>query len=547
MKQYLIAAALLSLVACAKNDNTPPSKPPANDTTKLEIAVYDATAWDASNPYGQLRAGVNVSIYLTQDDYYAQKPVASGQTDAGGKATFSGIAAADYYIVAQLDTLSNFPGRINTNPAMGYTFDSLYQQFTVPARVNELFPYPGNFIYKDLNADGVLDSKDMVKLPAEHIHADSARITRKRVLIGVADNVNYQPFATAQQLKDAVDNLYNEVHTWHQLHATIDGVYTDDADCSALPAYCPINNYQLTSTDTRINTLWQNAYMIISKANRIFSYAATSPVSKADVAIYMADARAVKAYMYLQLVNMFGSVLNYNTIAIPMNVSSMAPTPTRMLISALLKLAILSLPHLSPTANRSHLSSEACNILALRNELEQNNYSTGGSSLNSLYTPDSLIKIDLVKNGAYNNPLSQENIWCDSRPISNQDLKAIFNKGNYAPEIHLADALLLQAELFTFTNNLDDALRRVNILRARNGSPIYPIPTTKTNAEVVAIIQQQYRDDLAIEGLTFNSLKRWQLLTPRLAPLGFKPNNSLLPIPQQTINIFTGLQQNPGY
>jgi starch-binding outer membrane protein, SusD/RagB family len=558
MNKYLASMALLTLAACTKKDNTtdPPVTPPkTTDTTKLEVSVYDATQWSATDPVGKLRSGVTVTLYKSQDDYNAKQKAYETTTDVNGKASFSNVPAMEYYIVAQLDTLSSTPVAVST-PLKGYLCDSLYQTMpalsNVPANVD--FPYPGSFVFRDLNADGKLDQNDMVRLPADHIKADSAKITSARILIGVKENCNYKPFADNAALKTELDNIYNEVHTWHQLQAVYDAVYTDDANCAALPGWCDINSYKITAADQHTAALWNNAYAIISRTNRILSTSMTPlGISTADEKTIRAEATVIRAYVYEQLVAMFNITLQGTTICLPLHITPTNAAASRTLDFTVFQYAKDALPHISSAVtNRSHLSYEACLALYARAAWDHNSDDLLAAAATTLQATDGF-KADPVKDGAYKASSSPENLWCDTRVISNTDLKSIFLKGNYAPEIHYAEIILLQAVYFASVDKFDDVATRINILRTRNNTTTVAKPATRK--EAIGLIQQQYKTELAMEGLTLNHIIHKDalaggadLVVPRLMPLpGFSPMKIMLPIPLSTINLYAGVYQNPGY
>lgn len=135
--------------------------------------------------------------------------------------------------------------------------------------------------------------------------------------------------------------------------------------------------------------------------------------------------------------------------------------------------------------------------------------------------------------------------------------------------IRLAEMYLTYAEAAVELNkNLDIALLYINELRARGNLP----PATELTMELV---RRERRVELAMEGLRYWDIKRWDLGPTvlngplygdpdgtvnmetgevtydgtfiKLADMVFHPErNYLLPIPQSEIDV-TGVEQNPGY
>ncbi|RAJ83362.1 hypothetical protein CLV59_103329 [Chitinophaga dinghuensis] len=548
MKKLANAAWLLLLAACATKDPVAPvipTDPVKYDTAKIEISVYDATQWATDKPYGVLRTGVTVNLYKSQADFNAKTVAFSTTTDANGKALFKGLPAAAYYIEAKLDDLTNMPVRNESNK--GYRYDSIYQVYTIPARVNELFPYPGNFIYKDVNGDNKLDNNDYVTLPADLVRSDSGKTNTIRILIGRDDNVNNKPFATSQAAKDALNNLYDEVHTWHQLVAVIDAVYTDDANCSSLPGYCELDQYRAGSGNAQIQTMWNNAISIFNKANRIaaFSFKATNDSS------LVGEANGIHAYMRMKLTDLFGGAPNYTSLVPPANLQLANTDEARYTADIDMFSAMHLLPYLSRSnTNRSHLSKEAAYTLIVQNS---NHYSNAMLTESwpqyyrlPIFDNDSAVVLETNKMNSYTSNNSREIIWGDTRPISNPDLKAIFKKGNYLPIINLNQLITIRAEQMANRFSPDIAVNMINLLAYRIGIPTNS-SAQPTKQEAMNFIQQATRPEQAMEGNTLNNLVRWGIHMNVLGPLGFKFNNDKLPIPLSFLNNYPGVNQNAGY
>jgi hypothetical protein len=554
MKHYLAAAALLALVACSKKDNpTGPPTPPVADTTKLVVNVFDATQWTKDDPYGKLRSGVTVTLYKSQEDFNAKRIAYETKSNEAGKALFANIPAIEYYIVAKLDTLSSIPVATSL-PLKGYSCDTLYQQIpdqsAIPANNN--FPYPGNFIYRDLNADGKLDANDMVILPADHIKADSAKTITTRILIGVAENSNYKPFATGNDVKTAITALYADLHAWHQQHALLDAVYTDDAACTGLTNWCQLDNYTHNAADQQVSALWNTAYSLIARSNRLLSHnILLSGVSASEEKIIKAEARVMRAYLYEQLATAFSTTLQFNTISIPFNITLTSQANTRALTFDVFKNSKDDLPHLTAASDRSRLSYEACLALYTRATWDRNNPAVIAAACLDLFANTSF-KAATTNDDTYKNAASTENLWCGSTAITNTDVTTVFKKGSYLPEIHYAEILLLQAVYFASVDKFADAAGRVNILRLRNNTTKVADPVSR--AEAIKIIRQQYKIELSTEGLTLahishqDPMAATDLVVERLMPLpGFRPEKIRLPIPQSVLDHYRNIYQNVGY
>jgi starch-binding outer membrane protein, SusD/RagB family len=117
--------------------------------------------------------------------------------------------------------------------------------------------------------------------------------------------------------------------------------------------------------------------------------------------------------------------------------------------------------------------------------------------------------------------------------------------------IRYADVLLMAAEAANESGNTTKALNYLEQVRkrARNGSTTILPEITSTNQAVIRkAIKQERRVEFALEFERFYDLVRWGDAVTVLGPLGYKPKNALLPIPQGAIDKSQNkLTQNPGY
>ncbi|WP_073076959.1 SpaA isopeptide-forming pilin-related protein [Chitinophaga jiangningensis] len=541
MKKISYAAALLVLAACSTSDPVIPVTPPVVDSSKVDITVYDATKWAADKPYGQQRAGVTVNLYKSQADFADNKIAFTRSTDVNGKAQFTGIPDGEYYIEAKLDTLSNMPWRSNNE---GYTFDSLYQQYTVNSPMNDNLPYGGNFIYKDLNGDGVLDTNDYTKLPAQKVSAAAAKTNSIRIMIGVRTNSEFQPFTTSQEAKDALNVLYNDIHAWHQLVTVADAVLTQDANCNGIAAYCDLDTYKMNAFNNITTRIWNNGISLINKANRMMQYG----VKATGDSSYYAHAIGVRGYVKMQLADLFGSFPNYNTLLPLKTIYQTQSNTVRTNIEADLNTAYRMLPALTSTnRDRSKLSKEATNALLVRNALNNGQYATAVAIAMPIFDNDSAVILEMDKSNTYTSSTSREILWGDNKEITNADLKVIFKKGNYLPIINLNQLVTTHAEAYAQVGRRDEAIGRINMIASRSGLTPYPQPWSQSIIATMEKIQLQTFTDQAIEGITLRSLVRWNIQLNSLGPLGFQPHNALMPVPMSFVDQYPNIVQNPGY
>jgi starch-binding outer membrane protein, SusD/RagB family len=124
--------------------------------------------------------------------------------------------------------------------------------------------------------------------------------------------------------------------------------------------------------------------------------------------------------------------------------------------------------------------------------------------------------------------------------------------------LRYSDVLLMAAEAANESGNSAKALGYLEQVRARarkGNAAVLPQITSTNQAVIRTAIKQERRAEFALEFERFYDLVRWTPSTTDnidavkvLGPLGYKPNNALLPIPQGAVDKSQHvLTQNPGY
>lgn len=118
--------------------------------------------------------------------------------------------------------------------------------------------------------------------------------------------------------------------------------------------------------------------------------------------------------------------------------------------------------------------------------------------------------------------------------------------------LRYADVLLIAAEALNENGKPDQALEYLELVRARarmGNAGILPKITETNKAALHAIIMNERRHELAMEGQRFWDLVRTGMAPAVLGPLGFvEGKHELLPIPQSEIDLTQGkLEQNPNW
>jgi hypothetical protein len=100
---------------------------------------------------------------------------------------------------------------------------------------------------------------------------------------------------------------------------TVTNIMSDDGDKGSYAADQPlaaaIDNFQVTSDNTYIEGLWKGYYQGISRTNLAIQSLSQSALSPAVVAEQTAEMRFLRAYLYFNMVRMFGGVPLVLTVA----------------------------------------------------------------------------------------------------------------------------------------------------------------------------------------------------------------------------------------
>lgn len=122
-----------------------------------------------------------------------------------------------------------------------------------------------------------------------------------------------------------------------------------------------------------------------------------------------------------------------------------------------------------------------------------------------------------------------------------------------------ADVLLMRAEAMVETGDVPGATELVNQVRARVGMPrVQDVEGAVGVGQMRTIVRHERRVELALEGLRFIDLKRWDQLeeavirasgdpVPPYNPQYLQGKSSVFPIPQNEIDVNPNLVQHPAW
>lgn len=550
MQKTLLSALLLAaLCACNKDEEQP--TPPENNTTTLEVQVYNALNWSTSQPYGTPEPVATVQLFKTRERFNSNAPAYSQTTDANGKATFAKIDTGLYYIVAFNVMASNLlDATLRDGVKIGYLADSLYQtQVEVAAGPVNKYGAPGNFRLADVNGDGVINANDKTLLPAQSVTVTANTTSTKRILIGKLENRPDPNFANEAAVNEALQSSLASLSKWHELQVTIDAVYTDDYDCTGLGAeWCTINGYTgMDASNATVAQFWKDGFQLISQLNRIITYTSKVQDPNMDAAkkkLAIDRASTLKGYVYLQLNTYFGAVPLVDSIYMPANATNhITGNDTWSYISKLIKTNL-------PLTTDPVISGFAAYTLAAKLDMLYGLYNNAAVSCAIVSSQGSKpYQLEEDTTTIFTLANNKEIIWSTSANLQASPLQTLFKRGQFLPELRFSEVLFMHAECLVEKNDLNYAISVYNRLRQREQlSPIVFSSDPAFRDNLKQEIRTHFKRHMRLEGVRLPALKRWNMLKPVLTPLGFKEErNELLPIPQEILAQYPNIQQNLGY
>ncbi len=507
-----------------------------------EITVYDATMWTTTNTEGKIAADADVTLYYTRDDFKNNRPAFTGKTNASGKITFNGLAAGTYFLVAKKDDKYNYvePATYNGAP-IAYQPTGIFQDVN---QINSL-PHlsntePGDFILLDANQDGKLDASDKVYIPFEVV-VTSNKTVQVKSLIGHTLNHYSAPFASKADAQQFLDNLYGSIGNWHQFQTVIDGILSDDADCSTLVSFCSLDNFTITSTNTYTGNLWLLGYNYILGLNRLISNVPLLNLPAAEANPLIAQAKGLRAFIYLQLATYYGGV-PLQTKTTEENLIRSPLADTWQFIKNDLADAIAVLPARYTGADHRRIGADAGKLLLARVAMAQGDFATAKQLTGTL-----------IQNSAYSLVnagdifVSDENaeiIWNIGAGIV-PAYATFFNDGtnkSFCPVTRFAEVLLINSEARVNMGELD-ATYINQLLNRRSQSNV----TFTTNEQARDVVRLTWKKEMHHEGQRFARVVNWGIGVEVLGSKGYRDFNSLLPVPHSVQITNPNIQQNPGY
>ncbi|MFD2286723.1 RagB/SusD family nutrient uptake outer membrane protein [Pedobacter petrophilus] len=416
-------------------------------------------------------------------------------------------------------------------------------------------------------------------------------------------------FKTDASAQSVVLGLYSNNVTTSTIgnFTFLTGISADDLQYNSTdPIFQEFANNAITTTNaSNANSVWGNSYSLIKNTNNAISgLTASTTLTPSVKDQLLGEAKFIRAFVYLYLVNLFGDVplplkddySAFENAALPRTSSAQVYA---QIIKDLTE-AQASLPVAYVGTFRGRINKYAATALLARVYLYQKDYANAelqatqviSSGVYSLPTPDvafvnnsneiiwqignltgiSLFGGNYVTVGATTIPAfslsettyrSFESVvdlrrtnWVAPKTVSGKVLYGISKfklssgTGNeYNVVLRFAEQYLIRAEARAQLNNLSGAKLDLDAIRTRAGLP--GINATFNQAQMLAAVEQERKVELFGEwGHRWFDLKRTtraDAVLGSLKPTTWKSTSVLYPIPQSQILINNALTQNPGY
>ncbi|HEY4287023.1 MAG TPA: RagB/SusD family nutrient uptake outer membrane protein [Puia sp.] len=506
-----------------------------NAAAVFSYTVWDATQWSASKPKGDLATGAAIALYSSQADYASgAKAVYSVITGNDGVATFNGVRPGSYYVVASKGAVSNVFNVYNE------TLNGAYFGYAGDNDIDN----SGNLIWKDLNADGKVDIHDMVAVPALTVQANKDSSTTGIILIGYVT----KPLQTVTDAQNILNSTYSGLLLAYSSMVVLDGMLSDDAACTTQPNYCTYDNFAMTSADPNISTLWSGTYNLIGGLNRVIGDVPGMDAAADQKADLVAQAKGLRAYIYLIMGQYFGDLPIHNDIS-----STLFPGISRSTVSDVYNTIITDLTAAAADLPGSRatgpvlLTKPAAYGLLAKAALWKKDYTAVAG-----YTAQALSGYSLSSvNTWFTSATNAENVWCPTfssiGPLLPWYYTGVFPSTTVkvCPVLRYGQILLIDAEAQIALGQYSVAQQDLNVLLTRRFLSTVSITNS---SDGMTALQAAWQTETYRQGDRFVNLLRWGTAPQVLGANGFVPGkNNLLPLPQSLLSGYPNLVQNPGY
>jgi len=291
-------------------------------------------------------------------------------------------------------------------------------------------------------------------------------------------------------INDALLLCYSKLDQYIEYTYLFDAIYSNYVPAPG-SLWTAIDQHTQTATDSKILKLWKDAFDIIYKTNLIIRSSEIVIPDPSKRKIIIAQAKAIRAYLYYNLLIWFGGVPieeGFTAGMIPRNTIQQVLTEIRQDATD----AFVSLPLKWPSYEKFRIPMFYVKGLLARTSLYNKNWTEALTPIKDIMNA-SIYAISADTNNF--SPTNTEVFWSFEK-INNTEFSTFFNKGSYVPGMRYTETLLTYVESLFKTGDTENAKTYFNILRQRRGQPFV---TALTNDD----IYKQWKTEMAKEGEIF--------------------------------------------
>ena len=339
---------------------------------------------------------------------------------------------------------------------------------------------------------------------------------------------------TEEQYPLALAVIKTSLSDWQERLVVLDALISHDVEIEAIPQYrfnyLNIGNFQFTASHQVILNIWREGYSTISGLNAL---EAKLSELHSDSRERHAQLKAIRAYVYLQLLAYFENIPLKKSNAIPWVESNTNRPAVFRYITDQLGSAARSITE--STADRTLLNKTSIKVIQAKAALLEKDYQKVLDLTNQVINSN---KYELEA-PALRFSTNREMIWEDSAEKST-NIKSYFWNREKLPYLRLTEVYLMNIEANLVLQNPVAAQTTYALLMQRNG-----IQGPNVNMNV---LRDFWTSEMNREGSLFPNLLRWGTAADMLAPKGFiEAQHRRMPIPVAELALNKNLVQNQFY
>jgi hypothetical protein len=448
-------------------------------------------------------------------------------TDSNGRVIFNQVQQDDYFVYIEKGNQSNvIEKEIINGKEVGFLIGGIFQNQAELDQSSVKLPGTsvGDPKLVDVNGDGILNVNDKTVGYSIFVY-DNTSFTN--YISG------FDPFLLKNEteINDTLSWCYSKLHEYVEFTFLFDAIY-----CNSYPAsdnsWNEIYEHSQTINNEKILQLWSDAYNIIYKTNLVIKSAEgviSDPLTRNTI---VAQAKAMRAYLFYNLLIWFGEIPLEEGIS-----ASMIPRNSEGEVLEQIKHdaaeVALSLPMNWNEPDKFRFPKSFAWGLMARTSLFDKNYTEALPPIQNIINSG----IYALDQDTVNFLITSTEIFCGFEKSDDIEFDSFFTKGSFVPLMRYTESILFYAELLLNTGNTESSIDFINQINIRRNKPFADSLTDDD-------LYQHWKTELGKEGSMFITLKRFG---KALSVLQISKNKLVLPLPTPVLNNNPYLIQNSGY